>query len=522
MPKLHKRVTIARSGVYNYSPERLSGLGLSLPPERKSQTTFRVYRSPEVVARNKDKFVQLPLTLLHPPVFVDGNSFRDYVVGYTGDTVEARTEKNVVYLDSTVTIFDNEALNAYWRGIREVSPGYRGVFAWQDGVTPDGEPYDIIMTDIVEANHLALVKEGKGGSSVLVLDAKEVLVSRKRSGLFYAIRKRLGGVQDDIKGNFEAQLNYLAENRSKLSEEDIGKRVGRLQEDIDYFPESRSKEQLNAFVQDLVNINQESDESVKVAVTLIGRLHTKLDKSTTEALAMVLDEEDFKEEKKKPEKPSEGEGQPPVTEAKEGESAKPEEADKAADGEKPPEGIEAAAAPAPEPATPSAMDQPHAGLDDSIFDKKENELTEEECEYIHGLVMEMVKQYIISKLPVPEPAAGHQMQAGGQMPAGAGMAGSGQQEAGPGAAGGMPAAGAPPEGAPGHEASETSEEEKKEGIEKPEEEKRESEETKKNGEKSKVEDSVDRLMPPMPLKKPTTSEGGIDTDAFFRKLKGVK
>jgi hypothetical protein len=485
MGKLNKRVTIARSGVYKYSAGALAGLGLSLPPEKQGQQSFGVFRPKEVLRKNKDKFSRLPLTLNHPPTFVTGDNFRDLVQGYTGDSVEAREENDTVFLDSTVTIYDSEAVNAYWRGIVEVSPGYKGKFSWESGVSPQGEAYDIVMDDITEVNHLALTREGRGGPSACVFDSREVLVKPKKSGLFYAIRKRMKGVEDSGKDGIYARVSDLVEQRLTLSEEDIGKRIASILDDVDYLPDSADKSQLVAFVEDFSGIVSESDDVAKQAVLVVGNLFSRLDSEALAQVSLVLDAEDKKEEP---------EGSAPKTEESEApsedKSGEPPEPKAEGEGDSPLEEKKE------EPASPSALDEPHVGLDDAILDKKESELTPEECEYLHQKLMEMLKDYLVGKTPAGTPPPGDA----------------------PGAPGPVDGEQKPGEGEPGHEESETPAEEKKEGEEKPEEEKKEKDE--------KVEDAVEHdpvdLMPPMPLADESASIQGIDLEAQFRRLKGAK
>ena len=77
------------------------------------------------------------------------------------------------YLTNSLHIQDKKAIDRINDGsMRELSLAYRYKPIFTAGVSPDGEKYDFLMTDI-SANHLALVDEGRAGHEVLVYDSKE-------------------------------------------------------------------------------------------------------------------------------------------------------------------------------------------------------------------------------------------------------------------------------------------------------------------------------------------------------------
>lgn len=63
-------------------------------------------------------------------------------------------------------------MNSYERGEIQLSPGYVARFVWQKGKSPHGEDYDIVMQEIKDVNHLALLPAGRGGQDARVLDGK--------------------------------------------------------------------------------------------------------------------------------------------------------------------------------------------------------------------------------------------------------------------------------------------------------------------------------------------------------------
>ena len=175
MPEL-KNIRIAVSGIYDYAKEELPTLRLSLQnaPEwvDRDKRLYKVYRPAAVLAGACEKFKSLPLVHNHPQQPVDGQNFRDLAVGWTGEnpTVDYIKEADEVGIRSTMMMYDDEALQAYERGEIQLSPGYLADFEWKKGTAPNGQEYDIIMKEITDVNHLALLRAGRGGEYAGVLD----------------------------------------------------------------------------------------------------------------------------------------------------------------------------------------------------------------------------------------------------------------------------------------------------------------------------------------------------------------
>lgn len=170
-----KNIRIAISGIYQYAFEELPALGLSIenaPAWVEKKNIYNVYRPASVLAAACSMFKLLPLTHHHPTVPVDSDNFRDLVIGYTGENpwLDYLDNKDEVGIRSNVLLYDNEALDAYERGERQLSPGYIASFEWKNGTAPNGESYDILMKEIKAVNHLAILPNGRGGSEAVVMD----------------------------------------------------------------------------------------------------------------------------------------------------------------------------------------------------------------------------------------------------------------------------------------------------------------------------------------------------------------
>lgn len=207
-----KNIRIAISGIYDYALEELPSLQLSLadaPDFVERKRIYKVYRPATVLSSAVDKFKMLPLTHHHPSEPVNEANFRKLAVGYTGENpfIDYLQEKDEVGIRSTALLYDSEVLDAYERGEIQLSPGYIADFEWQNGTAPNGEPYDIVMKEIKEVNHLALLPAGRGGNDAVVLDSRKTI--------FDIVREQM---QKDgaPEGNDNASKEHKKEDEKKI------------------------------------------------------------------------------------------------------------------------------------------------------------------------------------------------------------------------------------------------------------------------------------------------------------------
>lgn len=211
-----KNIRIAVSGIYDYAKEEIPTLRIPMPGQGapswvEDKRIYKVYRPASVLAAAKDKFANLPLTHHHPKAPVDGQNFRDVTVGWTGANpdVDYIGETNEVGIRSTMVMGDDEALKAYENGEIQLSPGYIAIFEWKKGTAPNGEDYDIVMKEITDVNHLALLPAGRGGEYAVVMD--EVA---KRKTVFDLIKEKTS--DGAPKGNDNASKDHV----KKYNEDD--------------------------------------------------------------------------------------------------------------------------------------------------------------------------------------------------------------------------------------------------------------------------------------------------------------
>jgi uncharacterized protein len=134
---------------------------LGLDPDK----VYRLLRDPDELAKAAPTFNNIPVLSRHVPVTADDHK-PDLVIGSTG--TDAAFE--APYLRNSLVLWARDAIEDIEREVkRELSSAYR----YRADMTPgtyEGEPYDGVMRDIF-GNHLALVREGRAGSDVVVGDA---------------------------------------------------------------------------------------------------------------------------------------------------------------------------------------------------------------------------------------------------------------------------------------------------------------------------------------------------------------
>jgi hypothetical protein len=266
--RLEKNVIIARSGVYKYEPQALPGLKVQgvAPDGWESKTYYNVYRPANVVMQAKDKFVKLPLIREHQAI-IDGKNFRDYALGWTGDTADIAVlpGSNEIGIQSTVNLIDEEAIRMYDEGFRDVSPLYGASFKWASGKSPDGEDYDIIMDDVIDVNHLAFTKQGRGGPAV-AMDSTTVTVEVSEPEMQNVETLPPDTVSlDNV--DFRTAIDDMVSNRAEYTADEISAGVDFLHSLIKDIPDSEEKKILARLIDDFLTVKDAfpNDEAAKVA-----------------------------------------------------------------------------------------------------------------------------------------------------------------------------------------------------------------------------------------------------------------
>lgn len=158
-----KNAILARSGIYIYSHEEMLRRGHN--PEVKKEF-YREYRPASVLITAKDKFKYAVLTKEHPES-ITADNIQQVIEGVVGSDIEVVTlEGNEIALKGEIAFYTKDSVDYYNSGVKETSAQYISK------VSPVfGPDYDYILDEIQEVQGLALTRQGRGGSSVAVLDS---------------------------------------------------------------------------------------------------------------------------------------------------------------------------------------------------------------------------------------------------------------------------------------------------------------------------------------------------------------
>lgn len=152
------RVKCARTGIQQYKRSELGLMGDGL---------INVYRPEEAVFDNASfaTFAGKPVTKLHPKVPVTADNWKELAVG----TVGTKIIRNGDFVEVDIALMDGDIIDTVEHGLmREISMGYTTPVSMQDGVAPDGTPYEAVQTGPISINHLAIVPKARGGDDLKV------------------------------------------------------------------------------------------------------------------------------------------------------------------------------------------------------------------------------------------------------------------------------------------------------------------------------------------------------------------
>ena len=158
---------VARTGIQQYrgfevDPDNTHGL--------RDKAIVRVYR-PEEEVFSQDalhSYAFRPVTDDHPSEMVTADNWKQYSVGQTGGDVVRDGE----FVRVPLVLMDKAVIAKVESGKRELSMGYSTTLKFKDGVTPSGEAYDAIQTNL-KMNHLAVVAAARGGSHLKLGDVSQ-------------------------------------------------------------------------------------------------------------------------------------------------------------------------------------------------------------------------------------------------------------------------------------------------------------------------------------------------------------
>lgn len=309
-----RNAMIARSGIQYYLDDELPGLNLmSVPREYRGQRVFSVYRPSYVLEAAKDEFKGKPIRVDHQWV---ENLADPAIIGYIDSDVRIKHNKDEVALCAHLDMNDDAELPDY----KELSPGYISVNEWRPGTAPSGEPYEIICTKIKSVNHLAVVKEARGGKDMKILDGGKRLMIH--SGLIRAVKRKLMGVLDGKPQlTFEEIVDEIGASIGNMDDEEIRAKTASLVDACKDLPDSEEKEKLTRYIADIPLLKDEDKAVADEALSCIKESYKSLD---SDALSETTEKEMAEEEKK--EEPKVDEAPAQVSETVSAEEPKKDEA----------------------------------------------------------------------------------------------------------------------------------------------------------------------------------------------------
>lgn len=287
---------IARSGIQYYLLSELPNLKLNgIPREYRDLKVFAVYRPSFVLEDAKEKFIGKPIRIEHQWIYSDDD--KD-IIGHIGSEVKIKHQKGEVALYSPLEIDSDEKLPSF----KELSPGYEAVNKWQPGVTPSGEEYQIVCTEITDINHLAIVETARGGKDMKILDGGKKMAVH--SGLLYFVKKKIKGVNDGNDANsFGVLIDKLTENIKNISNEELSEITEKLIKCVEDLPDSNEKEKVIRYIADIPLLKEEDEKVVNEALSCIKESFNSLD---SDAVSETMEKKDMENPKNETEEKKDG------------------------------------------------------------------------------------------------------------------------------------------------------------------------------------------------------------------------
>lgn len=287
---------IARSGIQYYLLSELPNLKLNgIPREYRDLKVFAVYRPSFVLEDAKEKFIGKPIRIEHQWIYSEDD--KD-IIGHIGSEVKIKHQKGEVALYSPLEIDSDEKLPSF----KELSPGYEAVNKWQPGVTPSGEEYQIVCTEITDINHLAIVETARGGKDMKILDGGKKMAVH--SGLLYFVKKKIKGVNDGNDANsFGVLIDKLTENIKNISNEELSEITEKLIKCVEDLPDSNEKEKVIRYIADIPLLKEEDEKVVNEALSCIKESFNSLD---SDAVSETMEKKDMENPKNETEEKKDG------------------------------------------------------------------------------------------------------------------------------------------------------------------------------------------------------------------------
>lgn len=245
-----KDVILCRSGIQLYSARELESWITENNKPPKPKKIYKEYRPASVIVKAKDKFRSLPVTKEHPDVWVNPDNWKDLAGGVLDKEVDVVAlegeSEGEIGLKSNVTFYTNE-LYEYYLNNKETSVGYTCKKHFVDN--PEEVGYDILLDEIVEVNHLAITRAGRGGSSVAVIDSIIGGLKPMRTG-FFAFLSSKKAVNKDSAPSFGKEVLEAVKNSKGTTEEEIAGEMKGVLDSMSELKDCDAKDTLMNVVKD--------------------------------------------------------------------------------------------------------------------------------------------------------------------------------------------------------------------------------------------------------------------------------
>lgn len=245
-----KDVILCRSGIQYYHNSEITSFITEDNKPPKEKEWYKEYRPANVVVRAKKLCGNLPVTKEHPADFVNEDNWKELAGGATGKEVEVEAldgeADGEIGLKSDITFYDKD-LYEYYQKHKEVSLGYTCKKHFVEN--PDEVGYDILLDEIVEVNHLAITRAGRGGSSVAVIDSIIGGLKPMRTGIFAYLASKI--VKDSKEPfSFGKEVLEAVKNSKGSTEEELAGEMKGVLDSMSELKDCEAKDTLLDIVKD--------------------------------------------------------------------------------------------------------------------------------------------------------------------------------------------------------------------------------------------------------------------------------
>lgn len=271
-----KDVILCRSGIQYYHKSELEGFITEDNKPAKEREWYREYRPANVVVKAKNLCSSLPVTKEHPDVWVNSKNWKELAGGATDKEVEVVAldgeSDGEIGLKSSVTFYDEDLYKYYEDNNKEVSLGYTVKKHFVDN--PDEVGYDIILDEITEVNHLAITKNGRGGSSVAVIDTLLGGIKPMRTGIFTWLASKRQ--KDSAPSSFGQKVFDALKNSKGTTEEELAKEMKGVLDSCSILKDCKEKETLINAVKDCFDHKEQALEEEKALTEQFDSMYVSI------------------------------------------------------------------------------------------------------------------------------------------------------------------------------------------------------------------------------------------------------